>query len=249
MGKNTKKPKQENKTINDKDKELSKPTVEPNEKKEEAVEEPKTITQKFVSKFDRFGDLFFLNVFFFVTSIPVITLGASLTALYTVTNKMIKNEEGPIKNTYMKAFKENFKQATAIWIFDLLCIAFVAGQYVLYLSNTETMFSKVLFIFMGFEFIVMAFAMPLQFPLLARYDNTTSRTILNSLILALTNLGVWFRIFFIWMFPIALYSVKPNLFFYSWFLWAMILYAVLAYACSMFLVKFYEKMESAEASK
>ena len=213
------------------------------------IEEPKTLTQKFVSKFDRFGDLFFLNIFFFVTSIPIITLGASLTALYTVTNKMIKNEEGPIKDTYMKAFKDNFKQATAIWIFDLLAIAFLGGQYALYLNYTESAVGKILFIIMGFEFVVMAFAMPLQFPLLARYDNTVSRTILNSLILALTNLSVWFRIFFIWMFPIALYSLKPNFFFYSWFLWAMILYAVLAYACSMFLVKFYEKMESAEASK
>ena len=194
------------------------------------------------------GDLFVLNVYFTITSLPIITIGASLTALYTVTYKMVDDHEDSIHKAYLKAWKENFKQSTIMWLIDLLYIGMMVIEYIYVLRN-ENQLSKVLFILVGTQFFFLAFAYPLQFPLLARYDNTTSRTILNSLILALTNLGVWFRVFFIWMFPIALYSVKPNLFFYSWFLWAMILYAVLAYACSMFLVKFYEKMESAEASK
>jgi hypothetical protein len=83
--------------------------------------------------------------------------------------------------------------------------------------------------------------------MLARYDNTTLRTILNSLILAMTHLGVWFRMFFIWMFPVALYYLRPNLLFYTWYLWGMILSALFAYVCSMFLVKFYNKIENREA--
>ena len=143
----------------------------------------------------------------------------------------------------MKAFKENFKQATAIWIFDLLCIAFVAGQYVLYLSNTETMFSKVLFIFMGFEFIVMAFAMPLQFPLLARYENSVGRTMFNSLIIAFSRPGVWFKMFFIWSLPFALYYVSIKALIYTWYLWGLLLTSLFAYICSTFLMPFFRQME------
>ena len=218
------------------------------EDKKEAEKEPAvpmSRAQKFLSKFDIFGDLFFLNVFFFVTSIPIITLGASFTAMYTVTNKMVKNEDGPIGQEYFKAFKANFKQATAIWLADILFIVFVTVQYIYYLNN-DNQITKYLFIFLGFEFILLAFAIPLQFPLLARYDNTTFRTMLNALVLSLTNLGVWFRMFFIWMFPMALYYLRPNLFVYSWFLWGMILSALFAYVCSMFLVKFYDRLENRE---
>ncbi len=217
------------------------------DKKEESPEPPVKMSraQKVLSKFDIFGDLFFLNVFFFVTSLPIITIGASFTAMYTVTNKMIRNEEGPIKDEYFKAFKSNFKQATAIWMVDLLFIIFVVFQYSYYLTN-ENQFSKMLFIFMGFEFILMAFAFPLQFPLLARYDNTTVRTMLNALVLSMTHLGVWFRMFFIWMFPVALYYLRPNYLFYTWYLWGMILCALFTYVCSMFLVRFYEKLENRE---
>ena len=36
--------------------------------------------------------------------------------MYYVTLKMIKNEETYIFRTYWKSFRENFKQATAIWL-------------------------------------------------------------------------------------------------------------------------------------
>lgn len=216
-------------------------------KEEAEKEQPVKMTkaQKFLNKFDIFGDLFVLNIFFFLTSIPIITLGASLTALYSVTNKMVKNEEGPIRHAYMKAFKENFKQGTAMWLIDIIYIIFLVFQYNYYLSN-DNQITKYLFIFMGFEFILMAFALPLQFPLLARYENTVPRTMLNALVLSLTNLSVWFRMFFIWMFPVALYYLRPNLIVYTWYLWGMILAALFAYVCSMFLVKFYDRMEHPE---
>ena len=44
----------------------------------------------------RLADLFWLNLLFIVCCIPVITIGAATTALYYVTLKMAKDEEGYI---------------------------------------------------------------------------------------------------------------------------------------------------------
>lgn len=74
----------------------------------------------------RVADFIILNLLWIVCSIPIITIGASTTALYTVMLKLVKNEEGYIAKGFLKAFKENFKQSTIMWaIFLLLGILFV----------------------------------------------------------------------------------------------------------------------------
>lgn len=198
--------------------------------------------RKFYNVMDKFGDLFYLNILFLLTSLPIITIGASFTALYTVTNKMVDDDEPPVKEAYFKAFKENFKQSTIIWVIDLIIfyLMYLQYQYVI-LYNTEG--AKLLFVVLGFEFIFMAFAVPLQFPLIARYINTTGNMFKNALILSLANLWVWFRMFFLWTFPLMIYYVNPKIMFYIWFLWLLIMTAVTAYACSLFLKKFYAKLE------
>ena len=66
----------------------------------------------------------------------------------------------------------------------------------------------------------------------------------NALVFSLAYLGTWFRMFFIWVFPAVLYWLNPKIFIYTWFIWALFLTAFFAYACSVFLVKFYEKLEA-----
>ena len=212
---------------------------------EEEKLQPENLTraQKVVAVFDRFGDLFMLNIMFVVSCIPIFTIGAAVTALYTVTNKMVKNEEGPVAHEYWKAFKSNFKEATKIWLIMMLIIAAMVGQY-LYIVFNENQVSKYLIIILGFEFIIMCFELPLLFPLVARYKNTTGAMIKNSLLISLSNLGTWFRMFFIWMVPVVVYLMRPNLMFYTWYLWGLILTSLLAYTCSMTLVKLYAKLEA-----
>ena len=70
-------------------------------------------------------DMVFLNVLWVICSIPIVTIGPSTTALYTVMLKIVRNEEGYIFRGFFKAFKENFKQSTVIWliiaVFSVLC--------------------------------------------------------------------------------------------------------------------------------
>ena len=78
------------------------------------------------------ADLIILNLLFLVTSVPVITIGASATALHYVALRMIHGQEGPITRDYFRSFRTNFRQATAIWLL-LLGFALIAflNSYIL----------------------------------------------------------------------------------------------------------------------
>ena len=64
----------------------------------------------------KLADLMLLNILFLVCSLPIFTIGASFTAMYYVTLKLAENEEGYIARGFWKSFKQNFKQATIIWL-------------------------------------------------------------------------------------------------------------------------------------
>ena len=65
---------------------------------------------------DRLWDLIVLNVLFIITCIPLFTVGAAISALYTVTMKGVRKEDSYIVRSYLSAFKENFKKSTILWL-------------------------------------------------------------------------------------------------------------------------------------
>ena len=193
---------------------------------------------------DRFGDLFYLNLLFILTSIPIITIGASVTAMYAVTLKMVKNEEGPVSKEYFKAFKQNFKQSTICWIILVIIGTIIYFEYGTMLAAENSRLGDVLMVMIGLEFIILTFILPLLFPLISRYENTTGKMFINSFVLSFTNLGTWFAIVISWAIPIALMALIPNLFAYTWYLWILILTSTIAYANAHTIWKLFDKLDS-----
>ena len=72
------------------------------------------------SLFDRIfgflGQLIALNLLWIVCSLPVITAGASTTALFYCTLKLHKDGDIRVLHDFFKSFKRNFRQSTLIWI-------------------------------------------------------------------------------------------------------------------------------------
>ena len=65
------------------------------------------------------ADVIVLNIVFIATCIPIFTIGAAKTALYSQTKKMIKGEEGYLVKDYFDKFRENFKASTIMWLIYL----------------------------------------------------------------------------------------------------------------------------------
>ena len=78
---------------------------------------------KFFVFMGKIADLCMLNLLCIICCIPIVTAGASLTALYYVTMKMVRNEEAYIFRSFFRSFKQNFKQATVINIIMLAAAA------------------------------------------------------------------------------------------------------------------------------
>lgn len=102
----------------------------------------------------RVFDLIILNILFLVCSIPVITIGASFTALYSVTLKMVRNKESYIVRGFLQAFTKNFLQSTCLWIPCLTGGIFLYIDFhILHMSSTTEL--QILFIPLLILFIVL----------------------------------------------------------------------------------------------
>lgn len=64
----------------------------------------------------KLADLFFLSIVWAICSIPIVTIGATTSALYYVVLKMVKNHEEYIIRTFFRYMRDNFISSTVIWI-------------------------------------------------------------------------------------------------------------------------------------
>ena len=68
----------------------------------------------------RMADLMIMNLVVTICCIPIVTIGASITAMHYVMLKLVRGEDGYIVKDFFKSFKQNFKQSTIIWL--IMCV-------------------------------------------------------------------------------------------------------------------------------
>ena len=130
---------------------------------------------KFMS---RLFDMLKLNAMWILCSIPIVTIGASTTAAFTITLKMVDEEEGYIAGPFLKEFKANLFKGSAIGLIQLF------AMYAIYLDFQLARVSErygTLCTVVGVIAIVMTVMHFLYaYALLARYENTIVNTLRNS---------------------------------------------------------------------
>ncbi len=67
-------------------------------------------------------DCLYMSVLWIIFSIPIITIGASTTALLNTVDKNLLHERGYIWSEFWTSFKQNFKQTTIAWFIAFLVI-------------------------------------------------------------------------------------------------------------------------------
>ena len=122
-------------------------------------------------------DVLKLHILWLIFSLPIVTIGASTVAVFSVTNKMAEDTEGYVGRQFIQGFKENWKQGIPMGLLALFC------SYVVYLDFelhrvTDSMATLVFGIIACVLFIT---AFIYSFALLARYENTIINSIKNSI--------------------------------------------------------------------
>ena len=159
---------------------------------------------------DKFGSIFILNLLCLACSIPIFTFGASITACYYVTLKMVRDEECYIIKEFFRSFRLNFKQATLIWlIFMVLGAVFFVDYRLLTMTAPDGTavipFGNMILVILFVVMIVGVMILTYIFPLLAKFDNTVRQMFLNAFMMSIRHLPkTLFLILLNVMFPATL---------------------------------------------
>lgn len=164
----------------------------------------------------------YLNLLWFVCSIPIFTIGASTTALYYASLKVVRDEESHVAALFFRSFKENFRQATVLWLILLgLGLFLGADGYVVYhlrqssLGPAGVLWTLVLAVIIAAA-IVYVIVLLYVFPLLASVSNTNAAMLKNSFLIGTHYLfatilvfAVHFAMFFVvvaWFTPLLVFG-------------------------------------------
>lgn len=146
-----------------------------------------SIEHPFFEFMGNIGDWIILNVLFVVTSLPVVTLGMTMTAMYKVALRRVRGESRYAAREYFQACREEWKQSTKLWLFFLVTGGILLFD-VLYGKNLW----KMLNVAIGVLAVLWCFTVTYAFPLQARFQNSTKNTLKNALFLAFRNLPATF---------------------------------------------------------
>lgn len=131
------------------------------------------------------ADLILINIMFLVVSIPIVTIGAGYTAMYSVCMKLVKDEEGSVTKQFLKAFKENFKQATIMWVPMLVIAAGLIIDYIVVKRGASPKsFETIIYVLAA----IWAILFINIFPLIAKFENSILNTIRNALVVAFVHI-------------------------------------------------------------
>ena len=184
------------------------------------------------------ADLMILNICMIVCSIPIVTIGASWTAGYYVAVKMVKKECAYPFKEFFHSFKENFKQATQLWLIALVVLAVLMGDLMIWYSYPDmlpTVVKGITVVLTLMALIVISFV----FPMLSHFDNTNMNTIKNAALVALVNIPQAI-VFVIMLFvPFILIYIDIRMFIVDLFVG----FSLPAVICSLLWVKIFKKFE------
>lgn len=133
----------------------------------------------------------YLNLLWGVCSLPIVTVGAATAALYDVTLRMARGAEPSVTRHFFKAFRENFRQATILWLvmlglgcllaFDVAILYQIRGQgsSLLYMAGLAA-------VILGT--VVYVLVLLYLFPLVASVHNSNFAMLRNALLLGIRYL-------------------------------------------------------------
>ena len=164
----------------------------------------------------------YLNLLWFVCSIPIFTIGASTTALYYACLKIVRDEENNVAAQFFRSFKENFKQATVLWLI-LLGVGLFLGTdgYILYHLRLTSpgaagVFWTVILAIVIAASVLYVIVLLNVFPLLASVSNTNRAMLKNAFLIGTHYLlatilvfAVHFAMFFVvvaWFTPLIVFG-------------------------------------------
>lgn len=175
----------------------------------------------------RLYDLCLLNLLFLLTCLPLFTIGAAQTALYTVCFRMDTDKEEGTPRGYFRAFRENFRQSAQLWliflVFGAACLINMALFY--QLGGALQILWAVFTVLQAIALMLFSY----RFPLLSLFGNSTKEPLKNALLLGLACLPRTAAVCMVNIFPSAILVLNLYAFFNMGFAWIFLYFSAGTY--------------------
>lgn len=132
-----------------------------------------------------------ISLLWLVCSLPVVTMGAATAAVFQFTLHQVRDEEGYIWRSFFQAFRQNFRQATVLWLGGLAAGAFLAAD-IYFCMRIPIPQTLRLVLLAGFGCIGFLYLLTMMYvlPLMACFHVTTKTAVRDSFVMAVGNLPV-----------------------------------------------------------
>lgn len=190
----------------------------------------------------RVCDLLFLNIALVLSCCTVVLSGTAVTALYSMTLKMMRGQDcDPVKG-FLRALRENFLSssfAAILLLTDVTLLAVLRSA----LYAEALLMPPAVFVLLAILAVFLTALLSYLFPLLARFENTFAHHLSNAVRLSLANLPVTVLITAVNLLPLLIGSLFPNLLGVVFAFWLLFGFAVGAWINSFYLNRIFESRE------
>lgn len=158
---------------------------------------------------NKVADLLWLNVLTIICCIPIVTIGASMTAMNYMALKIVRDEECYITRGFFKSFRENFRQATVIWLV-LAAIALLLVFDYFIMGGSDFKYKEIAQVAIMACGIILLFEIVFVFPVLAKFGNTIVNTMKNALMVSILQFPKTILMVIMYAIPLILFIYVPT---------------------------------------
>lgn len=176
---------------------------------------------------------FQLNILWLLFCLPVVTIFPATVAMYCVTRQWIIHKDYSVFRSFMKFFKENFKQSFVlglIWLF-MAGVLFLDFSLMNSLGSLQPIFYSI--------FLLVAFILVLTtiyiFPMMSHYSMKTTDIVKNSFFFSLRFLPTTFLALLCLVATVAIL--------YFWQITFIFIYGVCAFCISFLCQRVFQKVQ------
>lgn len=202
-----------------------------------------SVDSKFMRFVEQLVDILLLNFLWLVCCLPLVTIGASTVAAYSVAMRMLDSEEGYIAKNFFRAFRANFAQGTVLWLLNAAAAyaLYIDWQIVLKSPNPSIPVIIVSIISSVFVFCAFIYA----YPLTARYENSLRRIFENSLRICVRYFGKTFILILVLLLEVGLFMWNVPMLIIG----ALVGPMILIYTASGISKRIFQSIDSENASR
>ncbi len=197
----------------------------------------------FMQFLTKVGDMILVNAMFLICSVPIVTMGAALTAMHKVTQRIVEDTDRGVFRSFFEAFRQNFVQATICWVVMLLFLAGMGGNILLVMTFLAGNSAKIAYWIIGVVVCVILAVGAYLFPLIARYENTLRAQVMNAAILLVVKLPKTVVLVLLNALPFIILSLSLETFFSTFVYWLFIGFGFASYLTGYLLMPVFKEME------